>query len=123
MLSLFFRFCSYFNIHPISILFFLLTTQLFYVSVLFHHHHHPAPDCSSIDVLFVVVVLTAALMPIFTIKRNEGGMNGVARRKQFKLRPWQSTALPLRHDHYTWVLIKSMYIFRKKKKELGIKKL
>ncbi|EFP07518.1 hypothetical protein CRE_26099 [Caenorhabditis remanei] len=29
-------------------------------------------------------------------------MNGVARRKQFKLRPWQSTALPSRHDHYSW---------------------
>ncbi|CCD69648.1 putative 3',5'-cyclic-AMP phosphodiesterase pde-4 [Caenorhabditis elegans] len=28
-------------------------------------------------------------------------MNGVARRKQFKLRPWQSTALPSRHDHYS----------------------
>ncbi|UMM17310.1 hypothetical protein L5515_013929 [Caenorhabditis briggsae] len=33
--------------------------------------------------------------------RNEDGMNGVARRKQFKLRPWQSTALPARHDHYS----------------------
>ncbi|CDG24082.1 Phosphodiesterase [Caenorhabditis elegans] len=40
-------------------------------------------------------------MPIFSIKRNEDGMNGVARRKQFKLRPWQSTALPSRHDHYS----------------------
>ncbi|CCD69647.1 putative 3',5'-cyclic-AMP phosphodiesterase pde-4 [Caenorhabditis elegans] len=35
------------------------------------------------------------------LRRNEDGMNGVARRKQFKLRPWQSTALPSRHDHYS----------------------
>ncbi|CAI2342582.1 unnamed protein product [Caenorhabditis sp. 36 PRJEB53466] len=87
-------FCLYFNIHPISILFFLLVAQLVVI-----HSFLPPDRCD--DPSAVLAVLLALLMPIFSIKRNEDGMNGVARRKQFKLRPWQSTALPLRHDPYS----------------------
>ncbi|UMM17309.1 hypothetical protein L5515_013929 [Caenorhabditis briggsae] len=89
MMSLF---CLYFNIHPISVLSFLLSAQAFVIYTFL------PPDQSDVHLAVLLVVL----MPIFSIKRNEDGMNGVARRKQFKLRPWQSTALPARHDHYSW---------------------
>ncbi|CCD69646.1 Phosphodiesterase [Caenorhabditis elegans] len=84
--------CLYFNIHPISVIIFLLTVQ---AHAVFISLPTDQPD------VHLVVLLLAVLMPIFSIKRNEDGMNGVARRKQFKLRPWQSTALPSRHDHYS----------------------
>ncbi|CAI5442511.1 unnamed protein product [Caenorhabditis angaria] len=52
------------------------------------------------ETILISAAIFLIIMPIFSQRRYEDGMNGVARRKQFKLRPWQSTASPLRNDFY-----------------------
>ncbi|CAB3411304.1 unnamed protein product [Caenorhabditis bovis] len=80
-----FLICQYLSIHPCVVLILQLIGQTLVVHV------------GRFDEAGAFLVLIAFL-PVILHQRNDNEMNGVARRKQFKLRPWQSTASPLRQD-------------------------